>query len=167
MERLTPGDFAPPDVQRYLLPHEQQNITIRRHPSILLPPIASAVGGAVVSGVMHTALHDQQLLLRLIQALSALLCVELLRAFIRWRHGYIVITSHRLIICSGLYGRRVDTISLESLEEIAFRKSASGHLLGYGTLLIHGRPFLDYIPFPEHVYLEIESLIFQSKPEIE
>lgn len=36
MKLVTPGDEAPASVNRYLLPHEQQVITIRRHPAILL-----------------------------------------------------------------------------------------------------------------------------------
>lgn len=165
MELLTPGGLAPIEVQRYLVPHERPLLTVRHHPAMLLPPIASAVGGAVVSGAMRPALGDQHLLLRLVQVLAVLLFVELLRVFIRWRHGYIVLTDRRLMMCSGLFGRRIDTTPLASLEGVAFRKSASGHLLGYGTIVLQGGPVLDFVPFSEHVYLELEDLFFPSLSE--
>ena len=40
--RLVPGtDTVPNAVNKYLLPHEHQVITVRKHPAVLLRPIVS------------------------------------------------------------------------------------------------------------------------------
>lgn len=40
MRLVTHGDSAPSSVNRYLLPDEQQVIMVRRHPAVLLRPVA-------------------------------------------------------------------------------------------------------------------------------
>src|SRR4051812_50227558 len=56
MRLVTPGDSAPASIHRYLLPDEQQVITVRRHPAILMTPIAFVLGGLIVAGVLSNVL---------------------------------------------------------------------------------------------------------------
>ena len=50
MRLISPGANPPADVDRYLLPHEQEVITVRKHPAVLLAPVAWAVIGVVTRG---------------------------------------------------------------------------------------------------------------------
>jgi len=48
--RLVPGtDTVPNAVNKYLLPHEHQVITVRKHPAILLRPISITLAGLVIA----------------------------------------------------------------------------------------------------------------------
>ena len=49
MRLISPGANPPADVDRYLLPHEQEVITVRKHPAVLLAPVAWAVDYFVVT----------------------------------------------------------------------------------------------------------------------
>jgi hypothetical protein len=162
MRLVTPGDSAPAAVHRYLLPHEQQVITLRRHPSFLFPRAASAVGGLAVADSMPAITRGQQSLVLLIWTLTALLFLDLALAVARWSNEYIVITNHRLLICSGLFGRNVDETPLTELKGISLHRSVSARLLGWGSLVLQGRPVVNYIPYPEQLYLELKSMIFPS-----
>jgi len=51
MRLISPGANPPADVDRYLLPHEQEVITVRKHPAVLLAPVAWAVVGLVIAAV--------------------------------------------------------------------------------------------------------------------
>ncbi len=53
--RLVPGtDTVPNAVNKYLLPHEHQVITVRKHPAVLLRPIIVALAGLVFAAVIST-----------------------------------------------------------------------------------------------------------------
>ena len=51
MRLISPGANPPADVDKYLLPHEQEVITVRKHPAVLLAPLAWAVLGLIVAAV--------------------------------------------------------------------------------------------------------------------
>ena len=52
MRLVTHGDSAPASVNRYLLPHEHQVIMVRRHPAVLLRPVAEVLGGLILAGLL-------------------------------------------------------------------------------------------------------------------
>jgi hypothetical protein len=160
MRLVTPGDNAPASVHRYLLPHEQQVITVRRHPSFLSSRVASAVGGLAVADFAPAIVRGQQSLVFLIWALVALLFLDLIMAMARWSNGYVVITNQRLLICSGLFGRNVDDTPLDELRGIGLHRSVPARLFGWGSLVLQGRPVVDYIPYPEQLYLELKSMMY-------
>src|SRR5215472_5388599 len=56
MRLISPGANPPADVDKYLLPHEQEVITVRKHPAVLLAPIAWAVLGLVAAAVLSDTL---------------------------------------------------------------------------------------------------------------
>ena len=81
-----------------------------------------------------------------------------------WSVQYIVITQKRLILTSGLAGRKVTVIPLATLKDLAFTRSAGGRLLGYGAFTFEGggkaSAVIDHIPYPEQIYLEIYALLY-------
>lgn len=160
MRLVTPGDSAPASIHRYLLPYEQQVITVRRHPSFLIPRAASAVGGLAVADFMPTIVHGQQHLVFLVWALTALLFLDLVLAIARWSIEYIVITNERLLIHSGLFDRSIEETPIAELKGISLHRSVSGRLFGWGSLVLQGRLVVGYLPYPEQLYLELKAMIF-------
>lgn len=160
MRLISPGVNPPADVDMYLLPHEQQVITVRRHYVVLFPSAAAAFGGllaAITVGAMPHANQSEQLAVWL---LTAFLFLEFLLAVARWSVWYFVITSHRLLICSGLSRRRVVMWPLIEVRGITFERSFRGRFFNYGSFIVQGRTYIDYIPYAEHLYLEYCSLIY-------
>jgi membrane protein YdbS with pleckstrin-like domain len=159
---ISPGANPPADVDRYLLPHEQEVITIRQHPIVLLPWATAVIGGllaAITVGAMPHANRSEQLAVWL---LTAFLFLEFLLAAGRWGVWYFVVTSHRLLICSGLSRRRVSMWPLAEVRRIDLERSTYGRIAGYASLIVHGRTFIDYLPYPEQIYFEICSLIYPA-----
>ena len=59
--RLVPGtDTVPNAVNKYLLPHEHQVITVRKHPAVLLKPILIVLLGLVIAAVISTTVGRHQ-----------------------------------------------------------------------------------------------------------
>lgn len=60
-------------------------------------------------------------------------------------------------------------ISVSKLKEMALERTFAGRLLGYGAFTIEldgkTRPVVDYIPFPEQIYLEVYVKIFPQKSD--
>jgi hypothetical protein len=160
MRMVFPGTRPPTDVDRYLLPHEQEVITIRRHPAVLLPWAAAAVGGLSATLAINGIAHEGRSVQFVAWLLTAFLFVELIVATLHWAVAYIVVTSHRMVIISGLSGRRVTEIPLVELRKIGLDRSLSGRLFGYGTFTLSGRNLVSYMPFPEQIYLEIAALLY-------
>ena len=50
----------------------------------------------------------------------------------------IAVTNRRVIIKTGMAGRRSLEIMLQKVESIGIEESAWGRVLGYGTVMIHG-----------------------------
>src|SRR5260370_6931841 len=63
MRLPTRGGTGPGAVHRYLLPNEQQVITVRRHPAVLIGPSVLALAGLLAAGVLTaTVLHGNNVL---------------------------------------------------------------------------------------------------------
>ena len=55
--RLVPNtDTVPASVNRYLLPHERQVITVHQHPAVLIMPIFWALLGLAIAGWLSNSL---------------------------------------------------------------------------------------------------------------
>ncbi len=142
MKLVTPGDSAPASVNRYLLPHEQQVITVRRHPAVLLGPTAIVLGSLIAAGILsNTSFVTSGAMLAIIWWLWLLVLVWFVWKVAEWSVDYFVITSARLL----------------------------GRLLGYGTFVMESAgqdqalSKIDFIPYPEQLYLEVVGLIFPDK----
>jgi PH (Pleckstrin Homology) domain-containing protein len=160
---IFPGPHAPSTVDRYLLPHEQEVITVRRHPAVLIPRLAAAMGGLLATVAMSfvPSAKTSQLIAWIF---TAFLFLELALATIRWLNSYVVVTSHRILLTSGLSGRRVDSTPLADIPDLGLRQSLQGRLFGYGRFFArNGRLVIDYIPYVEQLYLEVSSKLHPSR----
>ena len=167
MRLLTPGDTAPNLVNKYLLPHEQQVITVRKHPAVLVGSIALVVGGLILAAVLTEVIgrHSGYALLVIWLAWLVLLLYLLVR-IVEWFENYFVVTSQRMLLTSGLVTRKVAMMPLVKVTDMSFQRNFQGRLLGYGTFILESAGqdqalrIVDHLPYPEQLYLEVCGLIF-------
>jgi len=104
MRLISPGANPPSDMGKYLLPHEQEVITVRKHPAVLLAPVAWAALGLIAAALLSTTLfRHSSTLTWIVWAAWGLVFLRLLWAAANWAVDYFVITSHRFVETSGLF----------------------------------------------------------------
>jgi hypothetical protein len=100
-------------------------------------------------------------------ALAAFVILRFILDMLNWSVQYIVVTQRRLILTSGLTGRQVTVIPLVALRDLTFVRSTGGRVLGYGAFTFEAggqsNTVIDYIPYPEQIYLEIYHLLFSAE----
>jgi uncharacterized membrane protein YdbT with pleckstrin-like domain len=168
--RLVPnGSGVPASVNKYLLPHERLVITVHQHPAKLLPTLTLAFGGLLAGTAVNgiaTGVGSAHLV---VWVIVGLLLLRALSDVAVWSVQYMAVTQERVILTSGLVRRKVAAIPLPTVKNLAFTRSTGGRLLGYGAFIFEtgGQPtaVIDYIPYPEQLYLEIYSVIYAPKKE--
>jgi hypothetical protein len=166
MRLVSPERLGPARVSKYLLPHEDQVITVRQHPARLFAPAAAAMGGLLAAVIVTSALHSSWPVHLVVWVLTVFLFVEWLVAVLRWTASFTVVTGERIILTFGVLDRRVAMVPISSITNITFDRSSHGSMLGYGRFIIQssqGRSIIDYVPYPEQLYLEIIALVFPGK----
>lgn len=153
--------------ERYLLPHEQEVITVRKHPALLVPPAVVLVSDLVIVILFSIGvLAVGSIYVIIAWAALAPLFVYVLIAVARWYVTYLVITERRLIYVRGVETRKVGMLALQNAERMTFSRSILGRLFGYGTFIINPVGQIQrlrkitYLPYPEQLYLEVCSLLF-------
>ena len=165
--RASEAPSGPPvSAMRYLLPVERQVITLRQHPAKLLPDFAMAVGGVLAAIAVSVISQTPQAAYLAVWLLALFLIVRAIWHAASWAVQYLVVTQKRLILISGLLRRTVTAVPLAAVQNLAFSRSAGGRLLGYGAFTFesdgHARAVIDYIPYPEQIYLEIYGLLYSG-----
>jgi membrane protein YdbS with pleckstrin-like domain len=168
MRLIAPGGGNPPrEVNKYLLLHEQQVITVRMHPAVLFGPIAIALGGLIIAVVLQGSIfrHENSIMVVVWLAWGVLLARTVWLAA-TWAVDYFVVTSQRMILTSGLLVRKVAMMPLNKVTDMSFQRSFPGRLFGYGEFIIESAGQdqalrnIPYIPYPEQLYLEVCNLLF-------
>ncbi|GAA3443107.1 PH domain-containing protein [Planomonospora venezuelensis] len=171
MSRLvTHGDSAPSSVNRYLLPHEHQVIMVRRHPAILIRPIAEVFGGLVIAGIVSTWLGNQGAGEGIFVVWWAwlLILIRFVWKLAEWSVDYFVVTSKRMLLTTGLITRKVAMMPLTKVTDMSFQRSLAGRMLGYGEFILESAgqdqalSTVTYIPYPETLYLEVCQMLFPN-----
>jgi membrane protein YdbS with pleckstrin-like domain len=168
MSMVVPNETVPASVFRALLPQERQVITVRFHPAVLIKPVALALAGLAVVGLLSVIPHLSGTFLLVIWLLWLLLLIRLLYRIYMWLEDYFVVTSKRLMLTSGVIKKEVNMLPLTKVSELRFERSGMGRLLGYGTFYIdaagvppnHPLSKVNHLPYPEQLYLEVCGLIF-------
>ncbi|MET9343470.1 MULTISPECIES: PH domain-containing protein [Nonomuraea] len=173
MRLVTHGDSAPSSVNRYLLPHEHQVIMVRRHPAVLLRPVAEVFGGLIIAGLLSKFFGDQGggTALVVVWWLWLLLLIRFVWKVAEWSVDYFVVTSKRMLLTTGLITRKVAMMPLQKVTDMSFQRSLLGRMLGYGEFILESAgqdqalSTVEYIPYPETLYLEVCQMLFPSKDE--
>ena len=166
--RLFEAPSGPPvSAMRYLLPVEGLVIALRQHPAKLLPDVAMAVGGLLAAIAVSVISHAPQGAYLAVWLLELFLVLRAVWHAANWAVQYLVVTQKRLILTSGVLGRKVTALPLAALQNLAFSRSAGGRLFGYGafTFEADGQAWavIDYIPYPDQIYLEINHLLYPEE----
>jgi membrane protein YdbS with pleckstrin-like domain len=171
--RLVPGtDTVPNAVNKYLLPHEHQVITVRKHPAVLLRPISVTLLGLVIAAVISTtvARHNADVV-GFVWIVWAVLLVWLAYKVWEWSQDYFIVTSRRMLLATGVITRKVAMMPLVKVTDMSFQRSSLGRLLGYGEFILESAGQdqalrrVDHIPYPEQLYLEVCGLIFPGRKD--
>jgi membrane protein YdbS with pleckstrin-like domain len=170
MRLIAPRNAGPAAVNKYLLPHEHQVITVRKHPAVLIGPIAIVLAGVLIALVLGTTVlrHSHQAILILVLIVVCLL-LYLGFKFWEWSEDYFVVTSDRMLEASGVFTRKVAMMPLVKVTDMSFKRSTLGRLLGFGQFILesagHDQALrtIDHVPYPEQLYLEICALIFPAE----
>ncbi|MBV9793942.1 MAG: PH domain-containing protein [Actinobacteria bacterium] len=171
--RLVPGtDTVPNAVNKYLLPHEHQVITVRKHPAVLLKPILIVLVGLVIAAVISTTIARHQAgVVGFVWIAWALLLLYLVEKVWEWSQDYFIVTSRRMLLATGVITRKVAMMPLVKVTDMSFQRSTLGRLLGYGEFVLESAGqeqalrVVDHLPYPEQLYLEVCGLIFPGKQE--
>jgi uncharacterized membrane protein YdbT with pleckstrin-like domain len=171
--RLVPSsDTVPASVNKYLLPHERQVITVRRHPAVLIRPIAEVLVGLALAGFLsNSAAHGNNTVILVIWVLWGVLVLRLALKVLEWSVDYFVVTSQRMLLATGIITRKVNMMPLGKVTDMSFQRSTVGRILGYGEFILESAGqdqalrIVDHLPYPEQLYLEVCGLIFKGKDE--
>jgi len=171
--RLAPNtDTVPASVNRYLLPHERQVISVHQHPAVLIRPIFEVLIGLAIAGwLSNSVAHGNSTFILVIWILWAILLLRLVWKILEWSLTYFVITSQRLLLAQGFLLRRVDMMPLSKVTDMSFNRSPTGQLLGFGEFVVESAGQdqalrnINHLPYPEQLYLEVCGLIFRDKEE--
>lgn len=170
MRLITPRNAGPASVNKYLLPHEHQVITVRKHPAVLIVPIALALGVILISIVVGSTilLHTHDAVLVLLVICLIFLAYLGFKAW-EWSEDYFVVTSDRMLEASGVFTRKIAMMPLVKVTDMSFQRSTLGRLLGFGSFILESAGqdqalrTIDHVPYPEQLYLEICALIFPAE----
>lgn len=160
-------------VDQYLLPHERQVITVRRHPAVLIGPSVLALDGLLAASVLTAViLHGNAPLIAAVWITWLILLARMIWKAVDWATGFFAVTSQRLLLVRGVLTRKVAMLPLSKVTDMSFHRSLTGRLLGFGEFIIEpagpsqALQTVDYIPYPEQLYLEVCGLIFrEDEPE--
>ncbi len=169
MRLPTRGGTGPAAVNRYLLPNEHQVITVRRHPAVLIGPSVLALAGLLVAGVLTaTVLHGNEALITVVWVAWVVLFGRMIWKAINWAVDFFVVTSHRILLTSGVLTRKVAMMPLTKVTDMSFQRTFTGRLLGFGEFIVESAGQdqalrnIDHIPYPEQLYLEVCGMLFGS-----
>ena len=168
--RLAPStDTVPSSVNRFLLPHERQVITVHQHPAVLIRVIFEVLIALAIAGWLTVAVaKDNGTALLIIWILWGLVFLRLVIKVVEWVETYFVVTSQRFLLATGLVTRKVNMMPLAKVTDMSFQRSAMGRLLGYGEFILESAGQdqalnkIDHLPYPEQLYLEVCGLIFKD-----
>lgn len=172
MRLPTRAGTGPAAVNRYLLPNEQQVITVRRHPAVLIGPSILTLGGLLVAAVLSaTVLHGNDALIAVVWLAWLVLFVRLIWKAVNWAVDFFVVTSHRILLTSGLLTRKVAMMPLTKVTDMSFQRTFAGRVFGFGEFIVESAGQdqalrnIDHIPYPEQLYLEVCGMLFGTNDD--
>jgi membrane protein YdbS with pleckstrin-like domain len=171
--RLVPNtDTVPASVNRYLLPHERQVITVHQHPAVLIMPILWVLVGLAAAGwLSEAAAHGNGAIILVIWILWGIVFLRLVVKAVEWAHTYFVVTSQRMLLSTGLVTHNVNMMPLTKVTDMSFKRTGPGRILGYGEFVVESAgqdqalSNIKFLPYPEQLYLEVCGLIFKDKDD--
>ncbi|ALE74903.1 hypothetical protein Ae168Ps1_4213 [Pseudonocardia sp. Ae168_Ps1] len=168
--------LAPREIDEYLLPTERRVIRVRQHWAVMARHILQTGLFILIVVAIEQFTDGRQLGTSvdiLIDNLAFYLVLVAVLRFtaltILWWIERIVITDKRVMIAQGIIVHNVGMMPLGKVTDLTFRRSLSGRLLGYGTMVVESAGQIqalnkiDYMPRPEEIYEALSELVFGEK----
>jgi membrane protein YdbS with pleckstrin-like domain len=135
--------------------------------------VLTLVGPVTAAVLTATVLRGNVSLVTAVWTVWLLLLVRLIWKAANWTGSFFVVTSARLMLLSGVLTKKVEMLPLSKVTDMSFRRSYIGRLLGFGAFVVESASrdqtlrTVDYIPYPEQLYLEICGLIFKNPDDMD
>lgn len=162
-------DSIPIEVLPYLVPSERQIISVQRNRAVLIPPPCLLVADMTAFGLSAAGvIPGGAAVLAFLGALFAPSSYFLYRRTLSWQRAFFVTTNSRIILINWRRGSELTAISISEADDMCIIRTAPGRLLGYGSFLLRvsGTPGrirkINYLPYPEQLYLEVVGLIYKE-----
>jgi membrane protein YdbS with pleckstrin-like domain len=167
--------LAPREIDEYLLPTERRVIRVRQHWAVMAKHIWQTALFVLAMVVIETVLDGRMspgadIILDNVTFYLALVAVLRFTAnTILWWIERIVVTDKRVMIAQGIVVHNVGMMPLGKVTDLTFRRSLSGRMLGYGTMVVESAGQIqalnqiDYMPRPEEIYEALSELVFGEK----
>jgi uncharacterized membrane protein YdbT with pleckstrin-like domain len=156
------------NLDRYLIPGERRVVVTRRHPA-MFARIAAAAFVAVMVGLLAGLSSGVS---RLVWLIALVLVAWLVWRVLEWNANVFIVTNQRVMLVTGLTTRRVAMLPLRRVQDMTYKRSPLGRVLGYGEFVIEsagetqGLRRITYVPTPDAIYLEISEVLFtQARPD--
>jgi uncharacterized membrane protein YdbT with pleckstrin-like domain len=162
-----------PFPRRLLNDNEVVILDLRPHWWMLVGSAALLALGLAVAVAVSIAVpgvaHDPLLIVSLIVVLFLL--ARFVRRYARWATTNMVLTSDRLILRAGVFGKSGREIPLERINDLTYRQSLFERLIGAGDLLVEsggerGQQVLRMVPNPMRVQQEIYKQMSEAGPNV-
>lgn len=167
--------LAPREIDEYLLPTERRVIRVRQHWAVMAKHIWQTALFVVLMVAVETLLDGRSspgadIIIDNVTFYLALVAVLRFTAnTILWWIERIVVTDKRVMIAQGIVVHNVGMMPLGKVTDLTFRRSLSGRMLGYGTMVVESAGQIqalnqiDYMPRPEEIYEALSELVFGEK----
>ncbi|MDQ4117272.1 MAG: PH domain-containing protein [Actinomycetota bacterium] len=167
--------LAPREIDEYLLPTERRVIRVRQHWAVMAKHIWQTALFVVAMVVAESLLDGRvspgaDIIVDNVTFYLALVAVLRFTAnTILWWIERIVVTDKRVMIAQGIVVHNVGMMPLGKVTDLTFRRSLSGRMLGYGTMVVESAGQIqalnqiDYMPRPEEIYEALSELVFGEK----
>jgi uncharacterized membrane protein YdbT with pleckstrin-like domain len=165
-EMMVIRDSGTRTIDKYLMSYEGPPVAVRRHPAVLLRYVGEVVGGLIVAGLISATVGSGPGLI--IWWLWLALVARLSWMVFSWSAEFFVVTEHRVMLITGVLSRKVAMMPMTKVTDIALERPFVGRMIGYGTFILESAGQdqalreVEYMPYPEQLYLEISSMIFPA-----
>ena len=99
------------------------------------------------------------------------LFVRMIWKTVNWAVDFFVVTSHRILLTSGVLTRKVAMMPLTKVTDMSFQRTFAGRMLGFGEFIVESAGQdqalrkIDHIPYPEQLYLEVCGMLFGAEDQ--
>ncbi|HZK52436.1 MAG TPA: PH domain-containing protein [Actinomycetota bacterium] len=155
----------------FLAPGEEVVRTTRRHLSVLARPALGTLVSIGLLGAIGWFTGPQSTTDVVDQVCGALAVLLLLRFALRlrrWANERILVTDMRIATVGGLMARRVTSWPFVRIHDLGLRRSITGRILGYGSVVIEARVpgsapiVLERIPDPNGFYRDVMEVLMEG-----
>ena len=161
--------LAPREIDEYLLPTERRVIRVRQHWAYMFNTVLQTALFLLLMVVAQRYLAGGVLVDNVTFYLALVAVCRFTILTILWWIERIVVTDKRVMIAQGIVVHNVGMMPLGKVTDLTFRRSLSGRMLGYGTMVVESAGQIqalneiNYMPRPEEIYEALSELVFGEK----